>query len=241
LCKKALGTTAKCIDDTDKCEGPVQTNLCAGGARCCAPPEDFAPLGKMAVKDGKLSGWACDKNSPGAPIDVHIYLDKPAGQGVGTSLRRSCSHCLGKPAPSDVDKTACGCTDAAACNVGFEVDFAFVNGAEPFVGKAVDVYGYAINEGAGGANKALGAAVSVTIPEIVAPTTTPAPTAAPGESPLPTAAPTPDVYQPKALPACFAPNACDSSLPCCDFCTPLPQGVLCQAGGEGGCKADAGK
>lgn len=61
LCKKALGTTAKCIDDTDKCDGSVSNDLCPGGVRCCAPATDYPPVGQLAAASGAVSGWACDK------------------------------------------------------------------------------------------------------------------------------------------------------------------------------------
>jgi len=222
LCKKALGTTAKCIDDTDKCDGSVSNDLCPGGVRCCAPATDYPPVGQLAAASGAVSGWACDKNSPDSPIDVHIYLNEPAGSGVGTSLRRTCPHCLGKTA-SGVDKTKCGC--AGDCKVGFELDWAYIEGAKEAAGKQINVYAYAINEGSGGPNIPLtGSPVTVTVPS------TPSPT--------PAGSPTP-VYEPQALPACFSPTACDSSLECCEFCSPLPAGSLCRAGGEGGCKEDA--
>ena len=170
---------------------------------------------------------------------MHIYLDKPAGSGIGTSLKRTCPQCLGKKPPSDVMFVKCGCLEAN-CNVGFELDFDFIEGAAQFAGKTVQVYGYVINTGPGGKNLPLGGPVNVSIPvTTTAPTPVPT-TLPPGQTPAPTPEPTEnDLYVPKALPACFAPDACDSSLPCCDFCTPLPAGVLCKAGGEGGCKADS--
>jgi hypothetical protein len=153
---------------------------------------------------------------------------------------------LGKAAPKEVDRAKCGCK--GACAVGFELDFDFIVGSGQFEGKDVQIYGYVINEGPGGKNLPLGGPVTYAMPLSTPPPTpapTPAPTTSAGETlaptPVQTEAPTPspDLYTPQALPACFAPDACDSSLPCCDFCTPLPTGVLCQAGGEGGCKADA--
>lgn len=63
---------------------------------------------------------------------------------MGTSLRRTCPHCLGKTA-SGVDKTKCGCT--GDCKVGFELDWAYIEGAKEAAGKQINVYAYAINEG----------------------------------------------------------------------------------------------
>ena len=61
LCAKALGSSAKCIGEEKTCEGRVESNLCPSKQRCCLPPTDYPPVGKIKSVNNVVSGWACDK------------------------------------------------------------------------------------------------------------------------------------------------------------------------------------
>jgi hypothetical protein len=72
LCKKALGSTASCIASATTCDGRVEANLCATGKKCCAPPIDYPPAGQIFSRNGKISGWACDKVCSAVFCDIQL-------------------------------------------------------------------------------------------------------------------------------------------------------------------------
>lgn len=38
-----------------------------------------APVGQSMVKNGILSGWSYDADTPNSPVTIHVYIDEPAG------------------------------------------------------------------------------------------------------------------------------------------------------------------
>jgi hypothetical protein len=45
------------------------------------------PIGYLdSVTASTISGWACDKDTPSQPINVHVYFDGPSGSGYGVNI-----------------------------------------------------------------------------------------------------------------------------------------------------------
>lgn len=106
------------------------------------PPANKAPQGYLdrADCDAGIDGWAQDPDAPNAAIEVHLYIDGPAGQGRGVKLTASRSR-------DDL------CAAIGSCNHGF----AYRAPRSLFDGKDHTVHAYGIDSG-GGSNPLLGSA-----------------------------------------------------------------------------------
>lgn len=134
------GNTLKKTGDSRPYLAAHLKSMIAGPPPPPPPPANKAPQGYLdnASCDAGIDGWAQDPDAPSASIEVHLYLDGPAGQGRGVKLDASRSR-------DDL------CAAIGSCNHGF----AYRMPRSLFDGKDHTVHAYGI-DATGGSNPLLG-------------------------------------------------------------------------------------